>query len=142
MAPSVKVIGHRHQSVHTVVNDVAADGVTVTDHEDGTIERVWVTFEIVGALPFAKTQRSKNEIQPTRLLACYESADGGKWGRGSSDITVEGHNIKKDGTLGAEASANYYDLPDSLKVLFAPSAKQYYRDGGPVFEWINSEYPR
>lgn len=141
--PRIKITGHKHQSVRTIVNTVAADGITVTDQEDVLIERVWATFEIEGASPFPKTKRSKIEIQPVRLVACYQSSNGGQWGRaGSSDISVEGWNVKKDGTRGADAVVRYYDLPDSLKVLFAPTADQYYRDGGPAFEWINTEYPR
>jgi hypothetical protein len=141
--PSIKITGHKHQSVRTVVNMVAADGVTVLDHEATTIERVWATFEIEGATPFPKTKRSKIEIQPDRLVACYQSVNDGPWARaGSSDITVEGWNVKKGGERGADAVVRYYDLPDSLKVLFAPTAELYYRDGGPAFEWINAEYPR
>jgi hypothetical protein len=140
--PSIKITGHKRQSVRTIVDTVEADGVMVADHEDVLIERVWATFAIEGALPFSKTQHSKNEIQPARLVACYQSVNGGPWGRGSSDMSVEGYNIKKGGERGADTVVRYYDLPDSLKVLFAPSAKEYYRDGGPAFEWINTEYPR
>jgi hypothetical protein len=142
VAPSIKITGHKHQSVRTVANTIEANGVTVTDHEEMLIERVWATFTIEGALPFSKTQRSRNEIQPVRLVACYQSNNGDPWKRGSSDISVEGYNIKKGGGQGADATVQYYDLPDSLKELFAPTAKAYYRDGGPVFEWINAEYPR
>lgn len=141
--PSIKITGHKHQAVRTIVNTVAADGVTVTDHEDVLIERVWATFSIEGAEPFTKGRRSQQLIKGDRLVACYQSSNGGPWARaGSADISVEGWNVKKDGTRGADTKVAYYDLPDSLKVLFAPSAAEYYRDGGPAFEWINQEYPR
>lgn len=141
--PSIKIAGHKHQSVRTVVNTVAADGVTVTDHEDVLIERVWATFAVADAEPFTKPGRSKIEIQPSQLMACYQSTNGKPWERASSsNISVSGWNVKKDGSQGADVSVRYYDLPDSLKVLFAPSAERYYSDGGPAFEWINREYPR
>lgn len=141
--PSIKITGHKHQSVRTIVNTVAADGITVTDQEDVLIERVWATFEIEGAESFTKKGRSTTPIHPATLVVCYQSKDGGTWERaGSSEVTVEGWNVKKDGSRGADTAVRYYDLPDSLKVLFAPTADQYYRDGGPAFEWINSEYPR
>lgn len=141
--PSIKITGHKHQAVRTIVNSVAADGVTVTDHEETLVERVWATFAIEGAEPFTKGHRSTTPIQVDRLVVCYQSVNGGKWDRaGSSDIMAEGWNVKKDGSRGADAQVRYYDLPDSLKVLFAPTAAQYYLDGGHTFEWINQEYPR
>ena len=136
MAPSIKIIGHKHQSVRTVVNAVGADGLQVTEHEDFTIERVWATFEITGADPVLKTRRSTTAIQPETLKICFQSRDGGKWTRsGSSDVTVDGRNVKKGGELGAEATILFYDLPPELAALYSTGTYGV-EDAGPAFEWI------
>lgn len=142
MAPSIEIANHKHQSVRTVINAVDAGGLQVTDHQDFTIERVWATFEITGATPVRKTRRSTREIQPERFRICYESKDGQPWTRASShDAAIEGRNVKQDGTLGAEDTVRYYDFPDELKALYA-TGNYGLQEGGPAFEWINSEYPR
>jgi hypothetical protein len=142
MAPSIEITGHKHQAVRTIVNEVAADGVTVTDHTDTLIERVWATFAIKGAEPHRKTNRSITAIQPVTLHICYQSVNGDPWKRsGTSDVRADGWNVKADGHRGADASIRGYDLPEELVSLYA-SGTYGVHDAGPAFEWINSEYPR
>lgn len=140
--PSIKITGHKHQAVRTIINSVAADGVTVTDHEDVLVERVWATFAIEGAKPIRKTKRSTRELKPETFRICYESRNGGRWARASSsDAAIDGRNIKQDGSLGAEDTVRYYDFPDELKALYGTGSYGL-QEGGPAYEWINQEYPR
>lgn len=129
--PEIKISTHTHESVRTVRNTVQADGITVSDHSDFTVETIRARFEIIGGEPFTRKGRSTQVVRPEALKVVFRSTNGDPWTH-SYGVSMTGSNVKKDGSLGAEVEINRYDFPDWVGPLVNED----------TVTWVNGEYPR
>jgi hypothetical protein len=130
---SIKIISHKHIRVMTEWSDFGADQADIKDYKESVRDTVTARFEIVGGEPIKKSNRAATSIRPHTLIVEYLSINGGFWSEGTNAY-IDGTNVKKDGSDGAEAVVRFYDFPTW--------ARELYRGDCPVLAWLQNEYPR